>query len=181
MSAQGSLIAGQHSDFDVDGIQHRLGGRDLIVLGGDLPLGRNHAVVVAVGSRTPSCRPPRRRAAQASAAARTVVAVVFLPGDMSRWPCPARRCRDAGADGGCVRRRPDAGELVGPEAEHSQDGLRARAGYRRPRKPGIGHRTDESSHARPANRNDRDFAMDLPLQPPDLCPLLHEHRLPACS
>lgn len=28
------------------------------------------------------------------------------------------------ADGGCVRRRPDVGERVDPEAEHTQDGLR---------------------------------------------------------
>lgn len=39
MSAQGSLIAGQNSEFEIAGIQQQLDGRNLIVLGGDLAAG----------------------------------------------------------------------------------------------------------------------------------------------
>ncbi|MFE7267283.1 hypothetical protein ACFU9B_35435 [Streptomyces sp. NPDC057592] len=51
-------ISGQHSVFEVDGIQQQqqqLEGRDLIALGGDLSLGQNHAVVVHRGQQLDHC------------------------------------------------------------------------------------------------------------------------------
>lgn len=124
-------VTGQHGVLEVDGVQQGLEGGDFVAFGGDLSLGQNHAVVVhrdqqldrGGGSRAGAAD---RFAVDRDRAQRRLRRHVAR---MRRWrsglevrsdgrvQCVALDALEQAPDRGRVRRRPDAGERVGREAE----------------------------------------------------------------